>query len=142
MTTSDQHCQFTISGGSHRSLLLPHLCSFLIFHSFHLCSLYRLFFFLLYFTLLFIYPLSVPILYLCFFFLPYFYLFLISPLFLPVLYIGYFFRSFRLFYIYPLSVPVSVSVSSFCPISVYSYVSFISAFSLSQFFFLFLSVLY
>jgi hypothetical protein len=33
MTTSEQHCHFTISGGSHRSLLLPHLCLSFIFNT-------------------------------------------------------------------------------------------------------------
>lgn len=77
MTTSDQHCHFTISGGSHRSLFYCRISALSLFSTLlSLCSLTRFFFFLLlYFCLL----------YLCVFFIPVF----VSSLFLPVVCIPY-----------------------------------------------------
>jgi hypothetical protein len=108
--------------------------------SFISASFVSRFFFLLYFVC------SLYIFYQYhFFFLPSFCLFHMCPLSVPVLYVGSSFSFISVSALCIIYLCLSfISVSLFCPVSVCSYVSFICASSLSQFFIfpLFLSVLY
>jgi hypothetical protein len=143
MTTSDQHCHFTISGGSNRHLLLLHLCSFLIFHSslprFHISVLFlsRLFQHVIYtsficagpsslfllsalFLYVFMSPLSVPLLYQSYYF------FFVSICSSYNLYSCLFFISVSSLYLFSFSLSRSVIFSSLLLFLLYVCLSFIS----------------